>query len=63
VDFLVTGNCVHIANAKAVARFRRQQGWECPVICTQKNYSDNRLLAKDTIVGEVRSAREEQAAK
>ncbi|MHB8655701.1 MAG: type II toxin-antitoxin system VapC family toxin [Terriglobia bacterium] len=37
MDFLLTWNCTHIANAfvaKAVARTCRQQGWECPVICT-----------------------------
>jgi hypothetical protein len=37
MDFLLTWNCVHIANAviaKAVARICRQHGWESPVICT-----------------------------
>lgn len=37
MDFLVTWNCVHLANAviaKAVAKICRQHGWECPVICT-----------------------------
>ena len=37
MDFLLTWNCVHIANAviaKAVAKICRQQGWDCPVICT-----------------------------
>ena len=36
-DFLMTWNCVHIANAtltKAVANICRQHGLECPVICT-----------------------------
>lgn len=37
MDFLVTWNCVHLANAviaKAVAKICRQYGCECPVICT-----------------------------
>jgi hypothetical protein len=37
VDFLLTWNCVHIANAvvsRALARVCREQGHECPVICT-----------------------------
>jgi hypothetical protein len=37
MDFLLTWNCVHIANAviaKAVASTCRQHGFECPVICT-----------------------------
>ncbi len=37
LDFLVTWNCVHIANAaiaKAVAKICERYGWECPGICT-----------------------------
>jgi predicted nucleic acid-binding protein len=37
LDFLVTWNCVHIANAliaKAVAKICGQHGCECPGICT-----------------------------
>jgi predicted nucleic acid-binding protein len=37
MDFLVTWNCVHIANAtnaRALARICRKQECECPVICT-----------------------------
>jgi hypothetical protein len=37
MDFLLTWNCVHIANAaiaKAVANICRQHGFECAVICT-----------------------------
>lgn len=37
MDFLMTWNCVHIANAsiaKRVANACRQHGFECPVICT-----------------------------
>ena len=37
LDFLLTWNCVHIANAviaKAVAKTCRQHGFECPIICT-----------------------------
>ena len=37
MDFLVTWNCVHIANAanaKALALICREHACECPVICT-----------------------------
>ena len=37
IEFLMTWNCVHIANAaltKALVALCRQQGFECPVICT-----------------------------
>jgi len=37
MDFLVTWNCVHIANAaiaKALASICRKHACECPVICT-----------------------------
>ena len=37
MDFLVTWNCVHIANAviaKALLKICRQHGCECPIICT-----------------------------
>ena len=37
MDFLVTWNCVHIANAaiaRALASICREHGCECPVICT-----------------------------
>jgi hypothetical protein len=37
MNFLLTWNCVHIANAaiaKAIAGACRQHGFECPVICT-----------------------------
>jgi hypothetical protein len=37
MDFLVTWNCVHIANAaiaKALAAICREHGCQCPVICT-----------------------------
>ena len=37
MDFLLTWNCVHIANAvivRALASTCREHGYECPVICT-----------------------------
>lgn len=37
MDFLVTWNCAHIANAanaKALASICQEHGFECPVICT-----------------------------
>ena len=37
MEYLMTWNCVHLANAtiaKAVARICRQEGFEGPVICT-----------------------------
>ena len=41
--FLVTWNCLHIANAaiaKALAFTCRQHGFECPVICTPEELMD-----------------------
>lgn len=37
MEYLMTWNCVHLANAtitKSVARICWQEGFECPVICT-----------------------------
>jgi hypothetical protein len=37
MDFLMTWNCVHIANAtnvRALTLICREHGYECPVICT-----------------------------
>jgi len=37
MDFLLTWNCVHIANAaiaKALGSICREHAYECPVICT-----------------------------
>jgi hypothetical protein len=37
MDFLLTWNCVHIANAtnaRALALICREHGCDCPVICT-----------------------------
>ncbi len=37
MDFLITWNCVHIANAvilKSLASICREHGCECPVVCT-----------------------------
>ena len=37
IEFLMTWNCTHLANAiiaKAVAKICRQHGFECPIICT-----------------------------
>jgi hypothetical protein len=37
MDFLLTWNCVHIANAviaRSLAAICRDHGYECPVICT-----------------------------
>jgi predicted nucleic acid-binding protein len=37
MDFLLTWNCVHIANAvnaRALGLICTEQGWDCPVICT-----------------------------
>lgn len=42
MDFLVTSNCVHIANAtilKALASICRAYACECPVICTPEELS------------------------
>lgn len=37
IDFLLTWNCTHMANAEmssAINRICRENGFECPVICT-----------------------------
>ncbi len=37
IDYLMTWNCVHLANAviiKEVGKICRRHGFECPVICT-----------------------------
>src|SRR4029077_6238413 len=37
MDFLITWNCVHIANAtnaRALALICRERGCDCPVLCT-----------------------------
>ncbi len=37
LDFLLTWNCAHIANAaiiRGIERICRERGYECPVICT-----------------------------
>ena len=42
MDFLITWNCVHIANAiiaRGVASVCRRHGFECPVICTLEELS------------------------
>lgn len=42
MDFLLTWNCAHIANAaiaRAVAGVCRQSGYDCPVICTPEELS------------------------
>ena len=42
MDFLLTWNCVHIANAaitRALASICRKHGYECPVICTPEELS------------------------
>jgi len=43
MDFLVTWNCVHIANAmtaKRLASICREHGCECPVICTPEEFGE-----------------------
>jgi hypothetical protein len=37
IEFLMTWNCVHLANAilaREVAKICREHGYDCPVICT-----------------------------
>ena len=66
MDFLVTWNCGHAANATnawALARICREHGYQCPVICTRKNSGENGLMVRDPIVDEARRVREELAAR
>jgi hypothetical protein len=65
MDFLVTWNCVHIANAtnaKALASICREHGCDCPVICTPEELMGELLMVRDPIVDEVRRVREDLAA-
>jgi hypothetical protein len=44
VDYLLTWNCKHIANAtmrQAIERLCRQAGYEPPVICTPEELMDD----------------------
>jgi len=44
VDFLLTWNCKHIANAtmrSAIERARREAGYEPPVICTPEELTSD----------------------
>jgi hypothetical protein len=37
IDYLVTWNCAHLANAamrRQIERFLEKKGYQCPVICT-----------------------------
>ena len=66
MDFLVTWNCIHIANAaiaKALALICRQHGCECPVICTPEELMGESVMARDPVIDEVRRVREEEAVK
>lgn len=47
MQFLLTWNCKHIANAnvlRAVARACRERGFELPVICTPEELTGNRYV-------------------
>lgn len=47
MQFLLTWNCKHIANAnvlRAVARTCRERGYELPVICTPEELTGNRYV-------------------
>jgi predicted nucleic acid-binding protein len=66
IDFLLTWNCAHIANAamvKALASICRQHAWECPVICTPEELLGDWAVSRDPIVDEVRRTREREASK
>ena len=62
MNYLLTWNCKHIANAAYQPRIGlicRDLGYKPPVICTPKALSwRNRLMQPDPIVEEVRAARE-----
>ena len=55
MDFLVTWNCVHVANAT--------MGTSAPSSARQRRWWSNRAVSKDPIVEEVRRTREAQAAR
>jgi hypothetical protein len=66
MDYLLTWNCKHIANAEmqtAVNRICRSAGYEPPVICTPEELSGDWLMWNDEIVEETRQVRDRYAAK
>lgn len=66
IDYLLTWNCKHIANAEmqtAVNRICRSAGYEPPVICTPGGIVGGVTMWNDEIVEETRQARDRYAAK
>ena len=64
MDYLVTWNCTHIANATLRHRIEaicRTEGYEPPIICTRKNSWRFSIMARDPIVDEVRQFRDAYA--
>jgi len=66
IDFLVTWNFRHIANASMRARIEhtcRQAGYEPPVICTPNELMELSTQPTDPIISEVRSVRDAHASR
>ena len=68
VDYLVTWNFRHIANAAMRARIEyvcRRAGYEPPIICTPNDFwrPIMKTIQSDSIIDEVHAARDEYAAR
>lgn len=65
MDYLLTWNCRHIANARMRTRIADacvRAGYESPVICTPEELLEDQPMWKDEVVEEVRQIREAHAA-
>jgi len=65
MDFLLSWNCWHIANAEFAEQLRsicEQLGYKMPILCTPEQFMDTKRV-KDEIVEEIRRVREEHAAR
>ena len=64
MDYLLTWNCKHIANAalrSLLEKILREEGFQPPVICTPEELMEAWGMWEDPIVNEVRKARDEHA--
>lgn len=63
MDFLMTWNCVHISSPSGWRTSARRLASSVRPFALRRNCWENRVMAKDYIVDDVRRVREAQAAK